>query len=109
VKGTASMMKYLVYAKWRLEDMDIAIAKMRQYQTSTKQSNKFPQTLFPLHQLLGKSCIISIMEGTDEQITILTLFYQPEISLTVQPLYEFTKMLQLHLDAKKERPEKYTA
>ena len=102
-------MKYLVYTKWRFEDMDVAIAKMQRYQTSTKLANTFPKTLFPLHQLLGKLRSISIMEGTDEQITNLTLFYQPEVSLTVQPLYEFAKMLQLYLNTKKERPEKYTA
>lgn len=103
-------MKYLVYAKWRPEDLDVVVTKARQYQSnSIKFPNKYPQSLLSPQQILGKSIGVNVFEGTEDQITNLALFYLPEVALNVVPLCEFSQTVKLWQDTQKERPEKYTA
>jgi hypothetical protein len=100
----------LVYTKWRPEDLDAVLAKARQYQSeSIKFPEKYPESLLPPQQILGKSIGVNIFEGTENQIISLTLFYLPEVTLNVVPLCELSKTIKLWQDTQKERPEKYTA
>lgn len=95
-------MKYASFWEYCPEDLDKILEIRKQFiEDVEKHPEKYPKTLFPSHVMGGEAKGFAVYEGTSEQLTRLSIYFKPLMTLKFVPLFKSEKFIEQYLEMKK--------
>lgn len=92
-------MKYIMY--WSIEPTNLEAALKKLKVIVPDESGKYPEKLSKSYSLGGELNGFRLVEATEEQLRNLMAETIPEVQFSYVPLFEFPKVAETYMKAKK--------